>query len=188
MNLLEKVQEKWQEIDVSNCNELFRDTLKQVIYKTAENIKRFDNQFPYYGDGNKYILTDNSTWVSGYWTAWLWQIYHQTKDPQFKEAAEKHFQGYNWRFNNPNIHCHDVGVIYDMAAVRAYTVTGGQKWKNVAIRGNICRPGALPTVRYPAKTEPSSTAYAAFPFGFGHLKYYRIPTSRKLPVCRRTPF
>ena len=134
MNLLEKVQSKWQDIDISNCDKLFRDALDMVIAKTAENIIRFDNQFPYYGDGDKYILTDNSTWVSGYWTAWLWQIYHQTKDPRFKEAAEKHFQGYNWRFNNPNIHCHDVGVIYDMAAVRGYTVTGDSKWKNVAIR------------------------------------------------------
>lgn len=134
MNLLEKVQNKWQDIDVSNCNELFKDTLAKVVLKTAEDIKRFNGQFPYYGKGDEYILTDNSTWVSGYWTAWLWQIYNQTKDPQFKEAAEKHFDAYNWRFNTVTIHCHDVGVIYDMAAVRGYTVTGDEKWRNIAIR------------------------------------------------------
>lgn len=81
-----------------------------------------------------YELTDNTTWFSGYWTAWLWQMYNQTKDPQFKEAAETHYEGYNWRFNTPSIHCHDVGVIYDMGAVRGYTVTGDEKWKNLAIR------------------------------------------------------
>ena len=85
MSLLEKVQSKWQDIDVSHCDELFCNALDEVIAKTAENIKRFDNQFPYYGDGDKYILTDNSTWVSGYWTAWLWQIYNQTNDIRNKE-------------------------------------------------------------------------------------------------------
>lgn len=33
MNLLEKVQSKWQDIDVSNCDELFKDTLEKVVVK-----------------------------------------------------------------------------------------------------------------------------------------------------------
>ena len=56
--------------------------------------------------------------MAGYWTAWLWQIYNQTKDTQFKEAAEKHFDAYNWRFNNDIIHCHDIGVNMDFSDKR----------------------------------------------------------------------
>lgn len=134
MKLLEKVQNKWKDIDVSDSDVLFKDSLEKVIRKTADNVERFHNQFPFTGDGDDYILTDNTTWVSGYWTAWLWLIYNQTKDILFKEAAENHFDGYNWRFNTPAIHCHDVGVIYDMAAVRGYTVTGDEKWRNIGIR------------------------------------------------------
>lgn len=134
MKLLEQVMSKWNDIDISDCDTLFEDTLEKVIKKTAANVERFHNQFPYTGDGDKYILTDNTTWVSGYWTAWLWLIYNQTKDPKFKAAAEEHFDGYNRRFNTPAIHCHDVGVIYDMAAVRGYAVTGDDKWKQIGLR------------------------------------------------------
>lgn len=134
MTILEKVQNKWNDIDLSGCNALFQDTINHVIAKTASNVERFHNQFPFIGCGNKYILTDNTTWVSGYWTAWLWQIYNQTKDPLFRQAAEKHFEGYNRRFNTIDIHCHDVGVIYDMAAVRGYTITGDIKWRNIGLR------------------------------------------------------
>jgi unsaturated chondroitin disaccharide hydrolase len=134
MSLLEKVQNKWKDIDITNSDALFKDTIDKVISKTAANIERFNNQFPYTGKGDKYILTDNTTWVSGYWTGWLWMIYNQTQDPKFKEAAEKHYEGYNHRFNTLAIHCHDVGVIYDMAAVRGYTVTGEDKWRNIGIR------------------------------------------------------
>lgn len=134
MTMLEKVQSRWNDIDISNCDELFKETLEKVISKTAADIERFNGQFPYTGDGNKYILTDNTTWVSGYWTAWLWLIYSQSNDPIFREAAEKQFVGYNQRFNTIDIHCHDVGVIYDMAAVRGYTVSGEEKWRNIGIR------------------------------------------------------
>jgi len=134
MSMLEKVQSRWQDIDVSNSEVLFKDTLEKVISKTAANIERFNNQFPYTGDGDQYILTDNTTWVSGYWTAWLWMVYNHTQDQKFIEAADKHFEGYDRRFNSTWIHCHDVGVIYDMAAVRGFTVTGDNKWRNIGLR------------------------------------------------------
>lgn len=134
MTILKKVQNRWNDIDISNCDILFQDTIKHVITKTASNIERFHNRFPFIGNGNEYILTDNTTWVSGYWTAWLWLIYNETNDPFFRKAAEKHFEGYNHRFNTIDIHCHDVGVIYDMAAVRGYTITGDIKWRNIGLR------------------------------------------------------
>lgn len=146
MTLLEKVQSKWNDIDISNCDTLFRETIRQVVNKTAANIERFNGQFPFIGNGDKYILTDNTTWVSGYWTAWLWQIYNHTKDPLFREAAERHFEGYNHRFNTIDIHCHDVGVIYDMGAVRGYTVTGDKKWRNIGLRA-----AAFLSTRFKAK-------------------------------------
>lgn len=134
MSLLEKVENKWLDIDITDCDVLFKETMERVIHKTSLNIKRFNDRFPYTGEGDQYILTDNTTWVSGYWTAWLWQVYNQTNDLQFREAAERHFEGYNRRFNTIAIHCHDVGVIYDMAAVRGFTVTGDDKWRNIGLR------------------------------------------------------
>lgn len=134
MTILQKVQNRWTDIDISGCDALFRKTLDQLVRKTATNIQRFDNQFPFIGDGEKYVLTENTTWVSGYWTGWLWLVYNHTKDPVFREAAENHFDGYNRRFNTIDIHCHDVGVIYDMGAVRGFTVTGDKKWRNVGLR------------------------------------------------------
>lgn len=136
MSLLEKVKNRWTDIDISNCEKLFKDTLEIVMNKTTMNIQRFKDEFPYTGDNNKYILTDNRTWVSGYWTAWLWMCYYQSGDLRYKEAAERHYEGYNNRFNKQYIHCHDIGVIYDMAAVRGYAVTGDIKWRNLAIRAS----------------------------------------------------
>ena len=134
MTIFVKVQSRWTDIDISECDVLFKETIEQVVRKTATNIERFNNRFPFIGDGKKYVLTENTTWVSGYWTAWLWLVYNHTKDPKFREAAEKHFEGYNRRFNTVDIHCHDVGVIYDMGAVRGFTVTEDKKWRNVGLR------------------------------------------------------
>ncbi|RAU93703.1 glycoside hydrolase family 88 protein [Paenibacillus sp. YN15] len=134
--------------DEAHCQRVFSQTLAKVMDKTEENIRRFGEQFPYYGEGNRYTLTANSTWVSGYWTAWLWMAYYQTGDSVFKRAADGHFEGYNRRFNQPYIHCHDVGVIYDMTAVRGFHVTGEEKWKHVALRA-----AALLSTRFHEKGE-----------------------------------
>ena len=104
MTILQKVQNRWTDIDISGCDALFRETLDQLVRKTAVDIERFHNQFPFIGDGEKYVLTENTTWVSGYWTAWLWLVYNHTKDPVFREAAEKHFEGYNRRFKIGRAH------------------------------------------------------------------------------------
>lgn len=178
MTILEKVQSKWNDIDVSECDALFKATIDQVVQKTADNIGRFHDRFPFIGDGNKYILTDNSTWVSGYWTAWLWQIYNQTKDPLFQQAADRHFEGYSRRFNTIDIHCHDVGVIYDMAAVRGYTISGDKKWRNLGIRaaaflstrfkgsGNYLQAWGMPYSRAPEFNRTIIDSLCCIPLWF----------------------
>jgi unsaturated chondroitin disaccharide hydrolase len=134
MSLLSKVEQRWTNINLKDSDKLFQKTLDQVLERTERNIKRFGNGFPYYGKVREYILTDNDNWVTGYWTAWLWMAYYQTDDKVFKEAADRHFEGYNWRFNKTSIQNHGAGVIYDMAAVRGFAVTGEAKWKQIGLR------------------------------------------------------
>lgn len=134
MNILLDVRNRWTEYESAEPSALFKGALEKVAYRTLLNIERFGGQFPYVGQGNEYELTDNRTWVSGYWTAWLWMMFHQTGDTRFYDAADRHYNAYNERFHKEFIHCHDIGVIYDLAAVRGFAVTKEKKWRNLAVR------------------------------------------------------
>ena len=133
MTLEDKIEKKLSE--GSDIQELdFRKILADIEKRTILDISRMDGKFPYYGRGKEYILTDNRTWVSGYWTAWLWRMYQVTGNESFRETASLHYEGYSHRFNTKDIHCHDVGVIYDLAAVTGYKVTGEDRWRHLALR------------------------------------------------------
>ena len=52
MNILEKVQKRWNNIELSDSDALFAVALKKTMEKTADNIERFVGRFPLIGDGN----------------------------------------------------------------------------------------------------------------------------------------
>lgn len=102
--------------------------LTALDQKLAAEVRRNAERIPYLARGGRYeadMREQNlSWWTNGFWAGLLWQLYHATQEPLYRETAQK-TEG--WldealaRFEG--LH-HDVGFQWRLSAAADYALTG----------------------------------------------------------------
>ena len=112
------------------------ETLNKIRKKMAWVCEKNKDKIPYTtdedGSYNDMALPkerggDIDWWTNGFWGGIMWLLYHDTKDRQYKNAAEaleKKLQSCLMRYSGLN---HDVGFMYMLTAVADYRFTGNKE-------------------------------------------------------------
>lgn len=115
-------------------NNTLTDTLQQATSRIRANIDRFGDQFPYIGDGMHYILSDNTHWMTSFWTGQLWLAYALTSSIAFRQAAERHLSSFEHRFVNRIDDSHDLGFLFTLSARAQWQLTQNQAARQLALQ------------------------------------------------------
>ena len=114
-------------------NALIETTLNQAVERIRSNIPRFGDQFPYYGDGKAYVLSDNTHWMTSFWTGQLWLAYIVSGDVVFRREAERRLASFEHRLVNRIHEDHDLGFLFTLSARAQWQITGDPEARNLAI-------------------------------------------------------
>ena len=78
---------------------LVKDALDNAVLKLKETLPTFIDKFPSSASQNQvFSAIENIEWTTGFWTGELWLAYEYSKDPVFKEVANKHALDFRKRF------------------------------------------------------------------------------------------
>lgn len=112
---------------------LLDTTLEQAVANVRRNIPRFGDQFPHNGDGMAYVLTENTHWMTSFWTGQLWLAYHVTGDDTFRQEAERRLASFEYRLVNRIDESHDLGFLYTLSARAQWQLTGDRAARQLGI-------------------------------------------------------
>jgi len=113
---------------------LFKRTQRMALDRILRNIEIFGDQFPHFGEGSHFSLSENTHWMTSFWTGQLWLAYALTDDAVFREAAEAHLASFQTRLEqNVNLD-HDLGFLYTLSARAQWQLTGSQEARELALR------------------------------------------------------
>ena len=59
-----------------------------------------------------YVLTENTHWMTSFWTGQLWLAYAVTGDDAFRREAERRLASFEHRLVNRIDESHDLGFLY----------------------------------------------------------------------------
>ncbi|MFC2085506.1 glycoside hydrolase family 88 protein, partial [Bacteroidota bacterium] len=118
---------------------LFNNSTAQIsneyLNKVSEQLIKMDNTFdgryPEYTINGIYKYRDRVNWLSGFTGGELWNIYELTGNEALKNRAIKHADSLI-EFASID-YTHDMGFMFLLTVVKAYKVTGLQKYKQAGI-------------------------------------------------------
>ena len=103
-------------------------TKEKIDAALAEAIDRIKKHMPEFTDGfpaeasinNVYPSVPNRSWTESFYTGMLWLCYEETKDENFRKAAERQLASFKERIEKrQNIDTHDLGFLYTLSCVAA---------------------------------------------------------------------
>lgn len=104
------------------------DLFRQIETKVEAECGRLGDSIPYWTkDGlyqENYAEKNISWWTNGFWAGLLWQMYHATGNPLYRQRAEKVEELLDKALHGfVNLH-HDTGFLWLHSAVADYRLTG----------------------------------------------------------------
>ncbi len=108
--------------------------LAVLLDRIKRNLPRFGVQFPTVGQGTRYELSENTHWLSGFWTGLLWHAYATSGDAAFKDHALKLLPGFERRLDEQIHITHDLGFLFTLSARPAWQFTRANAHRNLALR------------------------------------------------------
>lgn len=109
--------------------------LKKALEIVDRNMKKFEDAFPIRVDDKlQYEIAGNEDWTAGFWPGILWLCYELTGDEKYAKCAEGYVDSFYERIDKKlHVNHHDMGFLYSLSCVPAYTLKGNQKAKQAAI-------------------------------------------------------
>lgn len=102
------------------------EKVKQKLSRTAPAVG--DAFFPYTTKDGKFINPYdealNDWWTNGFWVGILWMMYEATKEPMYREYAEKLEKKLDAVIEDFDALHHDVGFMWLLSSVANYRITG----------------------------------------------------------------
>ncbi|MBP2658177.1 MAG: glycosyl hydrolase family 88 [Firmicutes bacterium] len=102
----------------------------KITNKLSKECERIGDKIPYIPENGKYSdkgETDICWWTNGFWPGMLWQMYHATKEEQYKSVAEKVEARLDAALEKYIGLHHDVGFMWLHSAVANYRLTGNER-------------------------------------------------------------
>ena len=108
------------------------DIAEKIKKKERAVVERNRHNVPYLSkDGRFDDWSDRiGWWTNGFWGGMMWQLYHTTKDPIYKETAEELEQKLDAVLMDYRSMDHDSGFRWLPTAVADYRLTGAEMSKN----------------------------------------------------------
>ncbi|WGI19992.1 glycoside hydrolase family 88 protein [Latilactobacillus sakei] len=104
--------------------------LSKIELKVDQELQRLGDQIPYMAVDGRYTdmgVKDTTWWTNGFWSGILWQLYHATGKPIYKETAQKNEERLDQAFLDFKGLHHDVGFMWLHTAVANYRLTQNPK-------------------------------------------------------------
>lgn len=113
-----------------------KQELNWICSQLKQNIKYYGEEFPSpCAREGKYSVMGNEEWTNGFWTGMLWIAYEYSKNPKFKDVAERNCKSFRDRIDNMvALNHHDIGFLFVPSLVASYKITGNKKNREYAIK------------------------------------------------------
>jgi unsaturated chondroitin disaccharide hydrolase len=108
--------------------------LDNLFARIRRNCEAFSDQFPTVGDGTRYLLQPNDTWLAAFWPGLLWLTYAATADPAIRSCAESLLPSFADRLERRVHITHDLGFLYTLSARAQWQLTGDEAAHRLALR------------------------------------------------------
>lgn len=112
-----------------------KEAFARAMGITEAHLEEFEDGFPAPASvHNHYEKIGNTDWTAGFYTGLLWLFYEESKNPVFREAAQRHLQSFRERIEKRIwVDHHDMGFIFSLSCVAAYKLTGNEEAKKTAL-------------------------------------------------------
>ncbi|MFC6999143.1 glycoside hydrolase family 88 protein [Rufibacter roseus] len=101
----------------------------QNMLSVAQDLKKYPRTT---APNGSLRYTDIHDWTGGFWPGSLWYVYEYTKDPKWREAAERWTE--SLEKNQYNDTHHDIGFMMYCSYGNGYRLTGNPKYKDILIQ------------------------------------------------------
>ena len=112
-----------------------------LAYGRDHALRQIDNtlatvgdSFPFYTEGNTWLITEDGGWTGGMWVGQLWMAYEWTGDQRYRDAALDLLPMLEARIDRPDADF-DLGFLLMPSFVRGYQLVGDDRLRQVALRG-----------------------------------------------------
>lgn len=125
---------KLNNIQPINENEV-KEAIQYCIQQDKGILSEFTHKFKKaYSVDQFYEPTENVDWTTGFWSGELWLDYENSKDEEFRKAAEIQIESFLHRIENKiDVDHHDMGFLYIPSCVAGYKLTGNETGKKAAL-------------------------------------------------------
>ncbi|MDO5292718.1 MAG: glycoside hydrolase family 88 protein [bacterium] len=108
-----------------------RCTWEKLQNKLLAESKRIGDKIPYIAENGRYLEdkaeTDITWWTNGFWPGMLWQMYHATKEENYKTIAQAVEGKLDAALDQYRGLHHDVGFMWLHSAVADYRLTKNER-------------------------------------------------------------
>jgi unsaturated chondroitin disaccharide hydrolase len=108
--------------------------LDMLLQRIEQNCHHFGGQFPTIGEGKRYLLTENNTWLAAFWPGLLWLAYGKTQDQTIAACAQSYLASFQNRLQQRVHITHDLGFLYTLSARAQWQLTGDDSARNLALQ------------------------------------------------------
>lgn len=110
---------------------IVKEIFEKIDKKLQLECQRVGDKIPYTTQDGLYKIDmreeDLSFWTNGFWAGMLWQMYHATGNPLYRETAEKSETAFDKALQDFEGLHHDLGFQFLHTAVADYRLTGNPK-------------------------------------------------------------
>lgn len=118
---------------ISKCDSDINQTvIEQIKQQLIRKDDIFAGRIPQYTVNGRWIFSQKADWLAGFIGGELWYLYEMTGDEELKKRALAHADQV-LQYSNID-YTHDMGFIFLPTCVKAYQVTGEQKYRQAAIQ------------------------------------------------------
>ena len=105
----------------------------KTLAKLASYATRLGDRIYHWVDGQYVEWTDGWRWTDGFWHGLLWLAYETTDDSKWAELTQRSRHRFKERLVAHETHNHDMGLLFTLSAVAAYTITGDAEAQEMAL-------------------------------------------------------
>ncbi len=106
------------------------DAVAKAVRKARETA-RVVTDFPHITERGQWQFTPDGVWTGGFWAGILWLASEQDRDDDLKQRAVEMTDRLLPRASDT--HNHDLGFMFYPSAIKAWRVTGDEKYRRVAM-------------------------------------------------------